>query len=273
MMHRSCWKSNRPRRATSYALLTAALLVCLLARPVKARGSDQAPSWMHTAAAAPLPAHDEDADAVLLYAEESVNVQSAGSMRVVVRRAYKILRPGGRDYGYVAVGVGPQRKVRGLRGWCIPASGSDYQVKDKDAVEVSPSGIAYSELINDVKERVIRIPAAEPGSVVGYEYEVEEQPLVLQDYWGFQREIPVHETHYSLELPNGWTYVAKWINYPEIKATQAGGNRWQWALSDVKAVRKEEHMPAEQAVAGRMIVYFVPPGGATNAFTDWKQMG
>ena len=228
---------------------------------------------MHTAATAPLPAHDEDADAVLLYADESVNVQSAVSMRVAVRRAYRILRPGGRDYGYVAVDIGPQRKVRGLRGWCIPASGSDYQVKDKDAVEVSPSGIAYSELINDVKERVIRIPAAEPGSVVGYEYEVEEQPWVLQNYWAFQRKIPAHETHYSLELPNGWTYVAKWINYPEIKATQAGSNRWQWTLSDVKAVRKEEHMPAEQAVAGRMIVYFVPPSGATNAFTDWKQMG
>jgi len=228
---------------------------------------------MHTAAAAPLPAYDEETDAVLLYAEESITVQSAGSMRATVRRVYKILRPGGRDYGDVAVGVTPHRKVRALRGWCIPASGRDYQVKDKDAAEVSISGVAYSELISDLKERVIRIPAAEPGSVVGYEYEVEEQPLVLQDYWAFQTEVPARETHYSLELPNGWTYLSKWINHPEVKATEAGNNHWQWTLSEVKEVRKEEYMPAARAVAGGMIVYFLPPSGSANALTDWKQVG
>lgn len=277
-MSKSCCRRKPLRPATNYAgcapfLCAAALLVCLVAAPSIARGSDQAPSWMHAAAAAPLPAYDEEADAVLLYAEENITVQSVGSMRATVRRAYKILRPGGRDYGYVGVPVGPHRKILGLRGWCIPASGKDYQVKDKDAVEVSLSGVGFSELVNDVKERVIRIPAAEPGSVVGYEYEVEEQPLVLQDYWAFQTEVPSRESHYSLELPNGWTYLSKWINYPEVKATEVGNNHWQWALSEVKAVHKEEHMPAEQAVAGRMIIYFVPPGGAPNAFTDWKQMG
>src|SRR5271165_2946340 len=106
-MRKSCCRRKPLRPATSCALFVCAtaLLVCLLADPLIARGSDQAPSWMHTAAAAPLPAYDEETDAVLLYAEESITVQSAGSMRATVRRVYKILRPGGRDYGDVAVGV------------------------------------------------------------------------------------------------------------------------------------------------------------------------
>ena len=104
--------------------------------------------------------------------------------------AYKILRPSGRDYGIVAVSFNPHRKITGLRGWCIPAQGKDYEVKDKEAIEVALPKVAGSELISDVKDKLLQIPAADPGNVVGYEYEEEEQPLVLQDVWMFQREIP-----------------------------------------------------------------------------------
>src|SRR5436853_7918020 len=90
-----------------------------------------APSWMHALVSAPLPAHDEKTDAVLLYSETNVNVLSADKIRTVVRKAYKILRPGGREYGTVLVSL-TNRKVINLHGWCIPAQGKDYEVKDKD---------------------------------------------------------------------------------------------------------------------------------------------
>src|SRR6185312_3540432 len=71
---------------------------CFLLLVRAAHGAD-APQWMHALVNAPLPAHDEKTDAVLLYSEMNVTVQSEDKIKTQVRQAYKILRPGGRDYG------------------------------------------------------------------------------------------------------------------------------------------------------------------------------
>src|ERR1700726_2792637 len=248
-------------------------VVCVLAAPRRAQAGD-APSWMHAAASAPVPAHDEKTDAVLLYAEQTVSVQSIDKIKTRVRMVYKILRPSGRDYGIAAVSFNSHRKINGLRGWCIPAQGKDYEVKDKEAVEIALRKTAGSELISDVKEKLLQIPAPDPGSIVGYEYEQDEQPMVLQDVWMFQRQVPGRELHYSLQLPSGWEYKASWINYSEVKPTQSGNNQWDWVVSDVKEIRKEAEMPPIYGVAGQMIVSFFPPSGASaNGFASWQEMG
>jgi len=230
---------------------------------------------MHALVNAPLPAHDEKTDAVLLYSETNVNVVSADKIKTVVRRAYKILRPDGREYGTVFVPfTSPGQKVNGLHGWCIPAQGKDYEVKDKDGAEISLPKIDGSELITDVKDKVIQIPAPDPGNIIGYEYELEERPLVLQEGWTFQRKTPVGESHYSLQLPASWEYKASFLNYPEVKPTQIGNNQWQWTVRDVKGIREEEEMPPMPGVAGGMVVSFFPPGGALGKGVDtWREMG
>ena len=246
--------------------------VCALAAVLPAGASD-APQWMRALVSAPLPAHDEKTDAVLLYEERIVNVQSVDKIKTQVRLAYKILRPGGRDYGIAAVSFNAHTKISGLHGWCIPAQGKDYEVKDKEAVETSLPKIEGSELINDVKDKLLQIPAPDPGNIIGYEYEEDEQPMVLQDIWGFQREIPVRETHYSLQLPAGWAYKAYWINYPESKPTESG-TQLQWVVSDVKGIRAEPEMPPPAGIFGHMVVSFFPQGGAsTHGFTTWPEMG
>lgn len=232
-----------------------------------------APQWMHAVANAPLPDHDEKTDAVLLYSERTVSVQSVEKIKTHVRVVYKILRPSGRDYGIAGISFHAHSKVSGLRGWCIPAQGKDYEVKDKEAAEVSLPKIAGSELISDVKEKMLQIPAADPGNIVGYEYDIEEQPMVLQSVWRFQREIPGRELHFSLELPSGWEYKTFWINYPEVKPTQTR-NQSQWVVSDVKAIRHEAEMPPIEGVAGQMAVSFFPPGGASaSGVSSWLEMG
>jgi hypothetical protein len=275
MNNRSCCNLVRLRPAISFHkfLLIIAVVLCGIASPQLAHAGD-APQWMHAVVTAPLPAHDEKTNAVLLYAETTVNVQSEDKIKTHVRMVYKILRPSGRGYGIVEVPFNARSKVTGLRAWCIPAQGKDYEVKDKEAVEISLPKIAGSELISDVKDKLLQIPAADPGNIIGYEYEQEEQPMVLQGVWEFQREIPVREAHYSLQLPAGWEYKASWLNYSEAKASQSGGNQWDWTLNDVKAIRPEDDMPPIAGVAGQMVVSFFPPGGpALNGFASWQQMG
>ena len=237
-----------------------------------ALASGDAPQWMHALVNAPLPTYDEKTDAVLLYSETNVTVISTDKIRTQVREAYKILRPNGRGHGTVSVYSNPQRRVRTLHGWCIPAQGKDFEVKDKDAIEAAP-GINGGELISDVKYKILRIPAPDPGNIIGYEYEVEEQPLFLQELWHFQQTDPVRESHYSLQLPAGWGYKASWLNHEEVSVTAGGGNVSQWVVHDVKGIRREPDMPPRDGVAGFMIVSLFPPGGVLNGFANWNEMG
>src|ERR1035438_7721497 len=252
-------------------LLCAAL--CMFGTPGRAHAGE-APQRMHAAAGDPPPASDPKTAGERLYAERGATVQSPDQSKTRVRVVYKILHPSGRDYGVAAVSFNAHRKINGLRGWCIPTQGKDYEVKDKEAIEVSLPKVVGSELISDVKDKLLQIPAPDPGNVVGYEYEEDEQPMVLQDVWMFQREIPGRELHYSLQVPAGWEYKASWINYSETKPTQGGNNQWEWSVSDVKAIRKEAEMPPIEGIAGQMIVSFFPPGGAAaNGFASWLEMG
>jgi transglutaminase-like putative cysteine protease len=268
----SCNPPQRPPAINRRLLLIVlGASIALLAGMPQATAGD-APAWMHAQVNAPLPAHDEKTDAILLYSETNVTVLSTDKIKTTVREAYKILRPNGRERGTVFVNFNPSRKIKSLHGWCIPAQGKDYEVKDKDAVDRSLSG--GGELVDDVKFRVLTIPAPDPGNIVGYEYEVEERPFFLQDMWYFQESDPVRETHYSLQLPSGWEFRDFWLNHPEVKASQAGNNLWQWTVSDVKEIRHEPAMPPYQGIAGQMIVTFFPPGGkAANGFAAWDDMG
>ncbi len=276
MNSRSCCSPAQRRRAIrmrrSLVYFTFIAMGCLAGAPRSAAGD--APGWMHALVNAPLPAHDEKTDAVLLYSERIVTVQSADKIKITVREAYKILRPGGREYGTLAVSYNSRSKITGMRGWCIPAQGKDYEVKDKEAIEISLPKIDGSELVSDVKDRLLRIPAADPGNMVGYEYEKEEQPFVLQEVWRFQESNPVREARYTLQLPSSWEYKVMWMNYPESKPVQSG-NQSLWVVTEVKGIKHEDNMPPWQGVAGQMIVSFFPPGGSAQnqGFQDWKQMG
>lgn len=233
-----------------------------------------APQWMHSLVNAPLPAHDEKTDAVLMYSEESVNVVSADKIKRTVRQAYKILRPQGREHGDVFVYLDSNTKITSLHGWCIPSQGKDFEVKDKDAMEMAPPMIRGAELVEDLKVKVIRIPASDPGNIIGYEYETEEHPLVLQDAWYFQHRDPVREAQFSLTLPTGWEYKVAWLNYSQVEPAQSASGYSRWVVRDIKGLRPENDMPPYAGVAGQMIVTFFPPGGPSlNGFANWKEMG
>lgn len=256
---------------TKFAVILLGVL-CFVS-PVCVFAGD-APAWMHSLVNAPLPSHDEKTNAVLLYSEKDLSVQSIDKVRIVERRAYKILRPDGRDYGFAVVPFNsPSEKVTALRGWCIPATGKDYEVKDKEALEISDPKVDGSELLTDVKEKVIQIPASEPGNIVGYENEIEEKPFLLQDTWYFQGEVPAREAHYSLQLPAGWEYKAAYLNYSDIKPAQ-NGNQWEWTIKDIQGIREEKDMPPLHGVAATMVVYLFPPGGTgEKGFDSWQEMG
>src|SRR6266403_1271442 len=246
----------------------------LLATVPAARCGD-APQWMHAVANATLPEHDEKTNAVLLYSEDVLSVQSNGKIKKVERRVYKILRPDGRQYGTVLASFDSETKFNSIHGWCIPAQGKDYEIKDKDAIETALFGVQDGELMSDLKTKLLTIPAADLGNIVGYEIDQEVRPYVLQDVWEFQEvNVPVREARYTLQLPPGWEYKAAWLNHAPVTPTSGGANQWQWVLSDVGAIKPEYNMPPRAGVVGQMIVSLLPQGGGQNkGCVDWNDMG
>ncbi len=264
-----CPRSKRfaAREWRSFLLLA----ICVLFGP-RSFAAD-APDWMQALVNVPLPRHDEKTNAVRLYAETIVTVQPDGKIKTLEREAYKILRPDGKAYGWVRSSYDSETRVTHMRGWCIPSAGQDYRVKESDSVETALYGVENSDLITDIRTKMMQIPAAEPGNIVGYEIEHDDRPNLLQDEWIFQVGVPTREARYSLQLPPGWEYKSVWLNHATV-APAGDGNRWQWTVSDVAAIKSEEDMPAFHSVAGSMIVSFFPPGGdKKKAFGTWEEMG
>jgi transglutaminase-like putative cysteine protease len=259
-----------PVRTSCLMMLCAWIMLAGGAQPAVA---GDAPSWMHAQLNAPLPAHDEKTDAVVLYAETTLNVQANGKIKRLDREVVKILRPDGEARGTVRVNFDAQSRITNLHAWCIPVSGKDYEVKDKDAVESAVIGVDGGELVGDIRTKTLRIPAATTGSVIGYEIEQELRPYVMVDEWGFQDTVPVREARYTLQLPRGWSYKANWLNHSEEHPADAGAGQWRWSINDVRAIRVEKDMPPWRGIAGSMVVALVPPSGQDAGIQSWRDLG
>ena len=148
----------------------------------------------------------------------------------------------------MAVPFDKDTRLTYLKAWCLPESGKDYEVKEKEAVE---TGFTSENLYDDTKTKVIKIPASEPPNVIGYEYERKRRPYILQDDWDFQEELPVRQARFELHLPEGWEFDSFWLNHPSQKPSELGRGEWAWEVDDLPAIQDEPNMPVWQAVAGR----------------------
>jgi transglutaminase-like putative cysteine protease len=258
----------------SYRMAIAGFLV-LSGTAIPATRAADAPGWMHALVGVPLPAHDEKADAVMLYSEEILNVQTNGKIKATERHAFKILRPDGRQLGKVHFAYDAETRITNIHGWCIPAQGKDYEVKDKDTTERGYLDVEGGELYSDIHVKVMEIPAPEPGNIIGYEVEHEDRPFIFQDEWIFQRRVPVREARYTLQLPAGWEYKAVWLNHAEVAPSSLGNNQWQWVVNEVKAIEPEREMPPYLGVAGQLLIRIFSPGSVSSgrSFATWGDMG
>ena len=227
------------------------------------------PDWLQAASRELLPSYTGDPPAVMLRNEQIATVKNGGEVTVVYRRAYKILRQEGRDYGTARIYFDSETRLASLKAWSIPPAGRSYEVGEKDALETVPfSGNLYE----DTRVKVLRIPASEPGAVVGYEYEQRGRPSVLQGDWPFQVEVPVRLARMTLRLPPGWEHREFWANHPTVPPQASAGNDLVWELRDVPAIQTEPAMPAWQASAGQLLLTYVAPEGVTS-LKSWDEVG
>ena len=257
----------RVRRISIEVLLTAIFLV-LISCTARAR----VPDWVRQAEQQTLPKYPKDTKAVELLDERITTVKNNGAIETTYREVYKILRPGGRDLGTLIVPFDNETPIEYLKAWTIGADGIEYETKEKEAVEVSLPGSGM--LYEDDRDKVLRIPAADPGSILAYKYTQRVRSYMPQLVWDFQGDIPVLRARYELDLTPGWHYHDYWANHSAVKPHTESSTSVVWDLSNIPAIVDEPAMPDERAVAGTMVVVLSGPQGTKAADSgSWQSLG
>jgi transglutaminase-like putative cysteine protease len=258
-------KLSRPWSQLALTLIVMSLLASAHAADV--------PDWLQAQTTVSLPTYDEKTNAVVLYDEHVVTVAPSGMIKHLQRRALRILRPDGEQWGELRVHFDNQTRITNLRAWAIPAQGKPYVVKEKQSIETALFGVENGELVSDLRTRVLHIPAAVPGSVIGYEVEQEEYPYLLLSEWDFQDTVPVRATRYTLNLPPEWHYQASWLNHTASDVVNTAPGQWQWSLHDLPAVKIEPAMPPWKKIAGRLSISLLKPGADASKALSWSDLG
>lgn len=233
------------------AALTAAALGLLLTLPSFSESKANIPDWVRQAAAQPLPTYDSETNAVALLTDETDTVTSPDEHIEHYRRVVKILRPDGRDEGDLAVWIGHEGKLISIHAWSIDAAGHEYEVKDKDFADRAS---AFQEEYSDIRQKWAKAPAADPGSIIAFEYEVRRRDYFNELRWFPQEDIPVRRAVFTVQLPSGWELKDWWSGLEPVKPASAGPAGWQWIKTDLAGVEDEPRRPSIEALAGRLTI-------------------
>ena len=245
------------------------VLVALACSTPLLGSSPSAPDWLHQAASKAPGKYAPETNAVVLLDDTTLTVTGPGQADETRRRIVRILRPQGRNESKLHVYVGPGDKVQAIHAWTIDAAGVQYEVKDKEFIEVSPyEGALYT----DIRFRAAEAPAGNPGSVIGWEYTTRRHIWMDQWHWFIQEDIPVEETRLTLQLPAAWEYKASWANQAAQQPAQTGPNRWQWICLNLPGIPEEHLRPASEALEGHLELAFYEPAAASN-LGSWKAIG
>src|SRR4051812_30739955 len=220
-------------RRISFATLLLTLPAC---------AAVNVPDWVRQAAAQKLPIYAADTNAVVLLEDKTFTVNGPnGDVTEHDRRVVKIFRPDGRHEALLGVSFRKDEKLNSIHAWSIDSSGHEFEVKDKDFAEIS----SYREsLYDDLRARVAQAPAADPGTIVAFDYEVQRHDFLDELHWWIQEDIPVLQSTLTLQLPSSYEYKDLWANTDPVRAASIGPNRWQWTKSNLPAIEKEEGRPA-----------------------------
>ena len=231
----------------------------------------EVPDWLRSLAKQPPRTYADDVNAVVLLDDNITTVKENGDIIRHCRRAVRILRPEGREnHSFMEVDYNGYTKVNYLRGWSITSKGQEYETKSSDIME---RNVTTYEVYSDAKQKAVKVPGAEIGTVVGFEYETVEHTYKFQDFWGLQEFDPVERTHYELHLAPGWRFKADWRNHKEVKATEENG-ALNWQVTDVPRIERDEpQRPPAAALAGLVVFTFLSDKDPAKSYRDWGEFG
>ncbi|MGE5110728.1 MAG: DUF3857 domain-containing transglutaminase family protein [Acidobacteriaceae bacterium] len=227
------------------------------------------PEWMQKAASQPPGTYPPRTNAVVLLHQGDFFFTGPNEYQEHYRKVVRILRPDARDEGELTVHYHAGDKVTNIHAWSTDSAGHNYELKDKEFLITSPFGT--EELYSDHMMMYGKVPGADVGSVVAFEYTIVRHPHITQIDWAFQQENPVVLSTLTVELPAGWEQKAFWANGAPIEPNSLGNNRWQWTRTNIPGIEREEMSPSLPSLVNRMLVAAYVPSGTR--VDSWQAIG
>jgi hypothetical protein len=267
-----CGRSGWCRPALAGALFA---IVFLVFAPQGLAKSESVPDWVRAAAAQSIPHYPPETNAVVLLDDLTYTVGADGKAVEQHRRAVKILRPKGRNEANIHVEFDKDTKILSMHVWSIGPDGHEYAMKDSEYADVGSAGMQGAFEFEDDKYRIARAPAADPGSIIAFEYEQRVRPYSSEKTWFFQEDIPSLSQSFTLALPPGYKYGTVWAHHPPAEAADLESQRWRWEMKQVPGIDLDRVplSPSVWALAGRMTVHYSGPGSSAATDGTWRGVG
>ncbi|RMI02052.1 MAG: DUF3857 domain-containing protein, partial [Calditrichaeota bacterium] len=211
-----------------------------------------------------------EADAIVLHSVGEIEIFRNGSARTHRQIAYRLLTHQGLFFSVCSLRYAPFEKIKKLKGWLLKRNGKSISLEKNNILDVSSSqGAGYYE---DDLIRVAALPGADPGDVVAFEWEIEEEKGWTGYYhtFEFQRQQPVKFSRCRIKIPRGWElHVEEW-NTAGIQFEHTG-ELYVWTARDLPYQPQEPLAPDWDFLARRVTVScFDPQRQIQNHFADWK---
>lgn len=232
--------------------------------------AEKAPAWLQRTVGLPIPQSMRESGAVVLSKECALEVSPKGQMKVSRREAVRIqTREGSSEAAARLIYNTDTQKVRNLKAWLILPSGEVKKYGKKEVVDVA---LVNNDVYNEARIQVILASdEAAPGSVFGYEAELEDHSVFTQFDWAFQERLPALLARFRLSLPEGWESSQAIFNHPPIEPSGSGASQ-VWELSNLPEIVDETMSPPLSSLAPRLALSWFPPRGNPlngSAFADW----
>ncbi len=236
-------------------LMVLAALAAFAAAPAAAK--TRAPDWL-TAIASGSKAAGENA-AIVLLDESAAEVTKDGIFHQRLRKAIRVVTREGQQTAVASVTYDSgSDKVRSLKAWVLRPDGQVVALAGNRIVDAAVYGTAL-ELYGENRQQILSaVEDAVPGSIFGYEAQLEVKPFVAQEIWHFSSRYPAEQSSYSLTVPAGWQVEARTFNHTEIEPTVQGHTR-TWTLRKLPALEPEPFAPTALTHGPWLAVDLKPP--------------
>ena len=253
---------NAPRARTLFALLLGLILglgVPVLARaagkPVSSDGWPEITDEERKLTSVP---QDPEAEAVVLRTEREGKMLKPVEEWVNQLKYHwrlKVLKPAGKDFGEVHIRGEKYSRVSNIEARTIKPDGTVVPVSKDQIFDKTVFQVGDFKII----EKVFNFPAVEPGAILEYRYERNDNHFFSLAPWYFEGPVFTLFSRVTQAVPNGFGYMVMCDlcegTKPEVSNWREGkqqGEMYTVTLRNLPGYREEVLMPPRRDVSPRL---------------------
>jgi hypothetical protein len=246
-----------------------AVILLFWALPGSVLRGASVPDWLAAANRVDLGHFGAGSAAVVVEQWTDFTVDATGKFTSIERRAIRVLdRRSAEPYLRASGFENGDSSVVSIQTWSISPSGRVVHSEKKDVV--TEAGFADFELFSDSREKIIKAPGAEDGSLVGFEVVREGRIPIRGERFALEDEIPIRSGHLHVEVPSG---SLRWfVNHPDrVEVVSQSANALTLQTSNRPGIPYEPYAPPFSSLTAEAVVNYDPSG--LSAVQSWEEAG